>query len=329
MRPGSSDRRMSAGAGRPASRAAFMAASRASVRNVEPSMRSTYRSCPCARTRPIRLLHPAPAAVPRADRPRAGRAPHPENADPRAPANDATPATPAAPGSCLGSPPRARYARGLSTEADPEHGHHASRCREAHPPSRLVDHGVPRPHRGVRGLGLGLIVLTVLAIADPAFLYRDAKTALKAAGATVVLLIAGYQFFTMGAAMGQLPRFGIRMKWPMRGHRWAGRIALVLAAVIAFFCMTDIDAAQPADGRDPRDLRSNGVHRHRDQARAAEVASDRRVRRRAVARPVRSHRLRRDLGDLGPRLLHRHPLTGQARCLANVSPTTRESTNTM
>jgi len=89
---------------------------------------------------------------------------------------------------------------------------------------------------------LGLIVLTVLAIADPAFLYRDAKTGLKAAGATVVVLIAGYQYFTMGAAMGQLPRFGIRMKWLMRGHRWAGRIALVLAAVIAFFCMTDIGA---------------------------------------------------------------------------------------
>jgi len=89
---------------------------------------------------------------------------------------------------------------------------------------------------------LGLIILTVLVIAEPAFLYRDAKTALKAAGATVVLLIAGYQYFTMGAAMGQLPRFGIRMKWLMRGHRWAGRVALVLAAVIAFFCMTDIGA---------------------------------------------------------------------------------------
>ena len=39
---------------------------------------------------------------------------------------------------------------------------------------------------------LGLILLTVVAIAEPAFLYRDAKTALKAAGATVVLLIAGW-----------------------------------------------------------------------------------------------------------------------------------------
>jgi hypothetical protein len=89
---------------------------------------------------------------------------------------------------------------------------------------------------------IGLIVLTLLTIAQPSFLYQDQKTALKAAGATVVLLIAAYQGFTMAAAMGQVPRFGIRMKHLMRGHRWAGRTALVLAAVIAYFCMTDIGA---------------------------------------------------------------------------------------
>ena len=89
---------------------------------------------------------------------------------------------------------------------------------------------------------IGLIVLTLLTIAQPSFLYQDQKTALKAAGATVVLLIAAYQGFTMAAAMGQIPRFGIRMKHLMRGHRWAGRTALVLAAVIAYFCMTDIGA---------------------------------------------------------------------------------------
>jgi hypothetical protein len=89
---------------------------------------------------------------------------------------------------------------------------------------------------------IGLIVLTLLTVAQPSFLYQDQKTALKAAGATVVLLIAAYQGFTMAAAMGQVPRFGIRMKHLMRGHRWAGRTALVLAAVIAYFCMTDIGA---------------------------------------------------------------------------------------
>lgn len=87
-----------------------------------------------------------------------------------------------------------------------------------------------------------LIVLTFVAIADPRFLYQDQKTALKAVGATVVLLLAGYQAFTMAAAMDQIPRFGIKMKHLMRGHRYAGRITLVLAAVIAFFCMTDIGA---------------------------------------------------------------------------------------
>ena len=89
---------------------------------------------------------------------------------------------------------------------------------------------------------LALIFLTFTAIAEPRFLYQDQKTALKAAGATVVLVLACYQAFTMAAAMGQAPRLGIRMKYLMRGHRYGGRIALILAAVIAFFCMTDIGA---------------------------------------------------------------------------------------
>lgn len=89
---------------------------------------------------------------------------------------------------------------------------------------------------------IALVVLTLLTIAEPTFLYQDQKTALKAAGATVVLLLAGYQVFTMAAAMDQGPRFGIKMKHLMRGHRYGGRIALVLAAVIAYFCMTDIGA---------------------------------------------------------------------------------------
>lgn len=89
---------------------------------------------------------------------------------------------------------------------------------------------------------LALIGLTLLSIAEPTFLYQDQKTFLKAVGATVVLLLAIYQTFTMGAAMGTFPRFGIRMRYLMRGHRYGGRIALILAAVIAFFCMTDIGA---------------------------------------------------------------------------------------
>jgi hypothetical protein len=91
---------------------------------------------------------------------------------------------------------------------------------------------------------IALVLLTMLAIAQPSFLYQDAKTALKAAGASAVGLIALLQVYTMTAAMGKLPRFGIRMKYLMRSHRYAGRIALVLAAVVAFFCMTDIGAPQ-------------------------------------------------------------------------------------
>lgn len=91
---------------------------------------------------------------------------------------------------------------------------------------------------------IALVVLTTLAIAQPSFLYQDAKTAMKAAGASVVGLIALLQVYTMNAAMGKLPRFGIRMKVLMRSHRYAGRLALVLAAVIAYFCMIDIGAPQ-------------------------------------------------------------------------------------
>jgi Family of unknown function (DUF6529) len=89
---------------------------------------------------------------------------------------------------------------------------------------------------------LTLIVLTVLAITQPQFFYSDAKAAIKAAGATVVALIAVEQSITMGAAMGIVPRYGIRIKTLMRTHRYLGRTALVLAAVVAFFCMTDLGA---------------------------------------------------------------------------------------
>jgi hypothetical protein len=89
---------------------------------------------------------------------------------------------------------------------------------------------------------LTLIVLTLLAITQPAFFYSDAKAALKAAGATVVALVAVEQSITMGAAMGIVPRYGIRIRTLMRTHRYLGRMALVLAAVVAFFCMTDLGA---------------------------------------------------------------------------------------
>lgn len=92
--------------------------------------------------------------------------------------------------------------------------------------------------------GIGLVVLTTAAIIDPTFLYQDQKIALKAVGASVVALLALTQTYTMTAAMGKMPRFGIKMKYLMRSHRYGGRIAIVLAAVVAFFCMVDIGAPQ-------------------------------------------------------------------------------------
>jgi hypothetical protein len=92
--------------------------------------------------------------------------------------------------------------------------------------------------------GVGLVLLTTAAIISPTFLYQDQKIALKAVGATVVALLALSQTYTMTAAMGKMPRFGIKMKYLMRSHRYGGRVALVLAAVVAYFCMTDIGAPQ-------------------------------------------------------------------------------------
>jgi hypothetical protein len=89
---------------------------------------------------------------------------------------------------------------------------------------------------------VALVILTMLTIIEPRFLYSDQKVTLKAIGASAVGILALFQGYTMGAAMGQVPRFGIQMKYLMRSHRYMGRITLLLAAVIAYFCMTDIGA---------------------------------------------------------------------------------------
>jgi hypothetical protein len=89
---------------------------------------------------------------------------------------------------------------------------------------------------------VSLIVLTVLAIAQPAFFYSDQKSFIKAAGSTVVAFLALSQAYSMNAVMGHLPRGGIKIKYLMRAHRYGGRTAIVLAAVVAYFCMTDLGA---------------------------------------------------------------------------------------
>jgi uncharacterized protein DUF6529 len=97
---------------------------------------------------------------------------------------------------------------------------------------------------GVFGVwGLSLFVLTVLAIVQPKFLYDDQKNLLKAVGATVVAVLAGFQALTMYAAMGIIPRGQIKMKYLMRGHRYGGRIAIALAVAVAWFCIVDRGAA--------------------------------------------------------------------------------------
>jgi hypothetical protein len=90
--------------------------------------------------------------------------------------------------------------------------------------------------------GVALVALTFAAIAQPAFFYSDQKSAIKAAGATVVAFLAVSQLVTMESTMGHLPRGGLRVRVLMRAHRWGGRIVLILAALIAFFCMTDLGA---------------------------------------------------------------------------------------
>lgn len=91
--------------------------------------------------------------------------------------------------------------------------------------------------------GLSLFTLTVLAIAQPAFLYSDAKNLLKAVGATVVAVLAIFQALTMYAAMETIPRGQIKMKYLMRAHRYGGRITIALAVAVAFFCIVDRGAA--------------------------------------------------------------------------------------
>ena len=87
---------------------------------------------------------------------------------------------------------------------------------------------------------IALIVLTVIGISQPAFYYTDQKAAIKALGSTVVVILAGTQIYTMESVLGHLPRGRWKMRSLLRAHRIGGRIAIALAAVIAFFCIVDV-----------------------------------------------------------------------------------------
>ncbi len=97
---------------------------------------------------------------------------------------------------------------------------------------------------GVFGIwAVALVALTFASIISPGLFYSDTKSAIKAAGSTVVVLLTVSQFYTMESVLGHLPRGSFKMRSMLRVHRWGGRVAIVLAAVIAFFCMVDIGAA--------------------------------------------------------------------------------------
>ena len=83
---------------------------------------------------------------------------------------------------------------------------------------------------------LVLIAATVLAIVDPASDADDDTFDLKTIGALTVALIAVGQAFTMGAAMGKVPKLGLPMGILMRTHRRVGRVGLALAGVVSFLC---------------------------------------------------------------------------------------------
>ncbi len=87
-----------------------------------------------------------------------------------------------------------------------------------------------------------LVALTFVGIFKPSFYLVDQKAAIKAAGSTLVVLLTFSQFYTMESVLGHLPRGSVKMRTMMRVHRVGGRIAIILAAVFAFFCMVDVGA---------------------------------------------------------------------------------------
>ena len=79
------------------------------------------------------------------------------------------------------------------------------RARHTRLPDRLTD--AVLVITAVFGIwAAALVVLTLIGITQPAFLYSDWKIAIKALGSTVVAAIAVLQLYTMEAVFGHLPR---------------------------------------------------------------------------------------------------------------------------
>ncbi len=93
-----------------------------------------------------------------------------------------------------------------------------------------------------------VIALTLLAIVDPAYEADDDTFELKSVGSFTIAVLAVEQAFTMGAAMGKVPKLGLSMRTLMRTHRYLGRIALSLAGVVAFLCWQSSSGVPTPEG---------------------------------------------------------------------------------
>ncbi len=97
----------------------------------------------------------------------------------------------------------------------------APRARRTRVPDRLTD--AVLIVTAVFGMwGVALIVLTIIGITEPAFIYSDPKIAIKALGSTVVAGLAVAQLYTMESVLGHLPRGTFKMKTMLRLHRAGG-----------------------------------------------------------------------------------------------------------
>jgi hypothetical protein len=95
---------------------------------------------------------------------------------------------------------------------------------------------------------LMLIALTVLSMIEPARDADDDVATIKWVGAVTIAVIAVGQAFTMGAAMGKVPKLGLPMRTLMRTHRYVGRVGLALAGVVAFLCWQSSGGPPTSEG---------------------------------------------------------------------------------
>jgi hypothetical protein len=89
---------------------------------------------------------------------------------------------------------------------------------------------------------VGLVALTAIGIIQPAYSLSGQGATWKALAASVLGMLTVLQVWSMETARGHLPRGGLRVRTLMRAHRRGGRVAVGIAAVVAFFCMVVVGA---------------------------------------------------------------------------------------